>query len=103
MVGPGFFILVPPHAGCRRRSRPFHRVPVMARAMADSDSIRTAPPFEAVVQHSDDVLDALVFADQARAGDRSVINPVRRMTTLPPSSCSPIASRRATVSGFRPP
>jgi len=28
---------------------------------------------------------------------------MRRMMALPPSNCSPIASSRATVSGFRPP
>ena len=67
-----------------KNSGPFHRVPVMARAMADSDLYLPALVLEAVVEHGGAVLDALPFADQPGAGDRAVTLAHRLLALDPP-------------------
>ncbi len=88
-----------------KKTSPFQRVPVMARAMAESDLIGPALILEVVVAHGDAVLDALPFADQPRAGDR----PVHWRGCAAPGRVAAVEllgerlAAASTVSGFSPP
>ena len=95
-------------AGARRflrpkKTSPFQRVPVMARAIADSDLYGRPWYSKSVVAHRHAVLDALPFADQPRAGDRPVVGAAAGACAgSPPSSSSASASSRFERLGLEP-
>ena len=75
--------------------QPFQRVPVIARAIGGERFVGPALLFEAVVEHRDGVLDALLFADQPGAGDRPVHSDALAARPASPPSTYCLASARA--------
>jgi hypothetical protein len=84
---------------CATPPQPEERPAVPARAgdvPRDGGERLVGPPLDIRSRraHRDDVLDALPFADQRVPAIGRLSARMRRRTTLPPSSCSPSASRR---------